>query len=112
MKRFFKKSWWLLPLFLSACHLETRLNEGNAVQILSESEVRRCAYIGTIFGYSVDEFRNSTEEQMKTSALNSLKNTAAAREANAVVITKHQPNMAKNASIWRYTIHANAYLCQ
>lgn len=108
-----KKTFWLLPFLLGACHLETRLDGGNMVEEISKERAQSCIYVGSVFGYSVDELNNSTEEQMKTSALNSLKNTVALREANAVLITKHQSNLKeKNVNQLRYTIYGDAYICQ
>ncbi len=106
-----KKLLFALPLFLTACHIPTHLQGGEGVAIVEESETAGCVYVGEVSGFSLDETKSSSEDQMKTSAMNSLRNTAALREANAVVIKKQESRRGENSAMWRYNISGVAYIC-
>lgn len=105
--------FWALPLVLGACHIPTHLQgAGEGVAIIDDKETQSCVYIGEVSGFSLDEFKNSSEEAMRTSAMNSLRNSASVREANAVVIKKQQSYRKAESATWRYNISGTAYLCQ
>ena len=107
-----KKLLFALPIFLTACHIPTHLQGGESVAIIEEGESQGCVYIGEVSGFSLDETKTSTEEEMKTSAMNSLRNTASLREANAVVIKKQESKRGEKSTMWRYNINGVAYICK
>lgn len=107
--------FWALPLaltMLGACHIPTHLQGGEGVAIIDAEDAKACVYIGEISGFSLDEFKNSSEDAMRNSAMNSLRNAASARDGNAVVIKKQQSYRKAESATWRYNVSGTAYLCQ